>query len=947
MTSALALVLALPTVAGIKVGSYNLCTGDSRKSFIEKGKQGYIAGAQRYWCNSATAVADMIVSLDCDILGIQEVCDSIWGIKGGNDIKRLVRERNADYEWILYPNSGKGTVSYDVAITYKSSSFEVLESGIFWLGGIPDEPKTRAGEPKWSSRPCVWARMKQKSGGREFYFLSAHTRVPQTYPDNEFPKNRANILNLQELRAGGERLVPPGVPSILVGDLNVAHNAPDWHWIGDGRWADVLVQLRDAELLSEDAAAWGTQNMKDESGFSKWYPDHIMLDGFIPLSYVIDRRRFPTADGTLHYPSDHLPIVSEVEFTPERQAVAGPSPAAFRETAATVSPDGHIRAALCCSAEGLSYRVWLDGKPLIEPSSIGMTLSDGTVFGRGEPRKVLTSSGRITIQYKGHSLELRVEDDGVAWRWTSGRRKPFKVVSERASFRVGERIPLKVSYTHKHPDDPFLDDFENVYASTWLPAWDDSRLGVLPLMAGAPGARMVFAESDVVSYPGMFLAASGDALEARFPAYPAAEVQGGHNRLQMLVTEREPWIASCDGRARTFPWRVVCIAKTDRELAACNLVTRLAQEPEGDFSWVRPGKVAWEWWNCYALGGVDFTPGVNTATYKAYIDFAARHGLEYVILDEGWAVKYADDLFSVVPEIDLPEIIGYASGKGVGIILWAGYTAFAKDIEKVCAHYASMGVKGFKIDFLDRNDQPMQEFMYRAAKVAAEHRLVVDFHGCPPPTGLQKRFPNILNYEGIFGLEQMRKRTLPEYDMVRFDVTAPFVRFLAGPADYTPGAFLNATRESFVPDKCSPMSQGTRCRQLAEYVVFDAPLQMLCDSPSRYESDPPCADFLFRVPTVWDEVRVLDGKVGQYIITARRKGSAWYIGAMTDWTPRSLTVDLAALGRGKASVEAWEDGPGASENAADWQKNNFTASGRFTISLAPGGGWAGIVNFIK
>jgi alpha-glucosidase len=423
--------------------------------------------------------------------------------------------------------------------------------------------------------------------------------------------------------------------------------------------------------------------------------------------------------------------------------------------------------------------------------------------------------------------------------------------------------------------------------------------------------------------------------------------QGGKRNLQMIVTARENYIARCDGKARTFPWRVICIARDDRSLAQNDLITRLAPPAEGDFSWVKPGKVAWEWWNQFAIGDVDFTPGVNTETYKAYIDFAARHGIEYILLDEGWAVRYADDLFSVVPEIDLEEIIGYSKQKNVGIILWAGYSAFVKDIEQVCKHYAAMGVKGLKIDFFDRNDQIVQEVMYETARIAAKYRMLLDFHGCPPPTGLQKQFPNVLNYEGIFGLEQMRNRALPQYDMVSFDVTAPFIRFVTGPADYTPGAFLNGTRETFVPYKPAPMSQGTRCRQLAEYVVFDAPMQMLCDGPAHYEADPACADFIYRVPTVWDETRVLDGRIGDYIVTARRKGDTWYIGAMTDWNARDLVVDLWALGLPEASVEAWEDGPDADSKATDWQKRTVSASGEIKIHLAPGGGWAAIVKSVK
>ena len=359
------------------------------------------------------------------------------------------------------------------------------------------------------------------------------------------------------------------------------------------------------------------------------------------------------------------------------------------------------------------------------------------------------------------------------------------------------------------------------------------------------------------------------------------------------------------------------------------------------------GKVAWEWWNNWNVRGVDFVAGINTETYKYYIDFASRHGLEYVILDEGWAVKYADDLFKVVPEIDLEEIVRHGTEKNVGIILWAGYSAFMKDIEGVCSHYAKMGVKGFKVDFLDRNDQKMEDFIYTASEIAARYHLVMDFHGCHQPTGLQRRFPNVLNYEGVFGLEQMRKRQLPEYDMVEFDVTIPYIRYVAGFADYTPGAMKNGSYTNFRDVRTEPMSQGTRCRQLAEFVVFDAPLNMICDSPTSYELEPICSEFLYRVPTVWDETIVLDGKVGDYIITARRKGDVWYVGAMTDWTGRDLKVDISRLFDGKVQVEAWQDGKVAHKFGNDYQKKSYTAEGPIDIHLAPGGGWAAIITLCR
>ena len=635
------------------------------------------------------------------------------------------------------------------------------------------------------------------------------------------------------------------------------------------------------------------------------------------------------------------------------------------------SPDGKVKVKVL-NAEGTRYSVAYDALALIADSPLSMTLEDGTVWGSSKVRKASRKSvdepinatfyrkavvknayNELNLDYGTYNLVFRVYDDGFGWRWESDKRKPYKVTAEQATFNFVEDWNMYATYTHKYEsqglDAQYMDDFENLYKYTPLSAWDKSHFGVLPLMVDCPeGIKLVIAESDLVSYPGMFLynRDSDKCLEGEYAPYPKTEVLGGHNMLQMMVTERENWLASCDGSARTFPWRSVSISSQDRQMADNDMVYRLARPcpADEDYSWVKPGKVAWEWWNNWNVRGVDFVAGINTETYKYYIDFASRHGLEYVILDEGWAVKYADDLFKVVPEIDLEEIVRHGNEKNVGIILWAGYSAFMKDIEGVCSHYAQMGVKGFKVDFLDRNDQKMEDFIYKASEVAARHKLVMDFHGCHQPTGLQRRFPNVLNYEGVFGLEQMRKRQLPEYDMVEFDVTIPYIRYVAGFADYTPGAMKNGSYTNFRDVRTEPMSQGTRCRQLAEFVVFDAPLNMICDSPTSYELEPVCSEFLYRVPTVWDETVVLEGKVGDYIITARRKGDTWYIGAMTDWTERDLKVDISRLvGDAQVNVEAWQDGKVAHKFGNDYQKKSYAAKGDIDIHLAPGGGWAAII----
>ena len=467
---------------------------------------------------------------------------------------------------------------------------------------------------------------------------------------------------------------------------------------------------------------------------------------------------------------------------------------------------------------------------------------------------------------------------------------------------------------------------------------------MLPIVAeGEGGKKICITEADLVNYPGMYLSnTDGDsALEGVFAAVPDKVEQGGHNMLQGVVKSRKPYVAEC-GSGEVFPWRIVIVSEKDAELADNDMVYRLASPADEniDFSWVKPGKVAWEWWNDWNLYGVDFETGINNETYKYYIDFASENGIEYVILDEGWAVNLEADLLKVIPEIDLRMLSSYAESRNVGLILWAGYWAFDKDMEEVCRYYSEMGIKGFKVDFMDRDDQEMVRFHRRAAETAAKYGLMLDFHGTYKPTGLHRTWPNVVNYEGIHGLEQM-KWSSADTDQVEYDVTVPFIRFVAGPADYTQGAMRNASRANYLPVNTEPMSQGTRCRQLAEYVVFDSPLNMLCDSPSNYLQEPECTEFIAGVPEVWDETRVLDGCISDYIVTARRSGDVWYVGAMTDWTPRSLDIDLSFLGEGVYDTEIFCDGPNASKAARDYRKtvsDNLTSSSAVAVNMAPGGG---------
>ena len=628
------------------------------------------------------------------------------------------------------------------------------------------------------------------------------------------------------------------------------------------------------------------------------------------------------------------------------------------------SPDGKVVAEVNVG-NGTTYSVAFDQKSILSPSAVAMRLEDGTMLGSGRVRRVSQYSKSETIEPQFYfkstiednynalkvefadrsAIEFRAYNDGVAYRFITNRKQAFTVQNEVAAFDFAKPYNCWIAYNNLTgtKKDKYFTSFEHRYKYLPINQIDAARLAFTPVVVDVDGTKVVVAESDVENYPGMFISnADGDyILDGEFAPVPSEEVVGGHNKLQGIVNARHNDSAKCEG-SRTFPWRILIIAQDEKQLAASDIVYRLASPSRVENTeWIAPGKVAWEWWNHWGLTDVDFEPGVNSATYKAYIDFAAEYGVEYVILDEGWATKYKNDLLDIVPEIDMEAILAYAESKGVGIILWAGYNAFNNDMERICEHYSKMGVKGFKIDFMDRDDQPMMEFYYRAAEVCAKHKLMVDFHGCAKPAGLNRTYPNVINFEAVFGLEQM-KWSKPEVDMMEYDVTMPFIRMVAGPIDYTQGAMLNAIRSEYKPVRKRPMSQGTRCHQLAAYAVFFSPLSMLCDSPSNYRKNVECAEFIASVPTVWDETVVLDGKIGEYIVTARRSGEKWYVGGMTSWTPRTLEVDLSKLGiAAGATVEIFCDGKDAAKDATDYIRKSIElpSNGVLTVELAPGGGF--------
>lgn len=619
------------------------------------------------------------------------------------------------------------------------------------------------------------------------------------------------------------------------------------------------------------------------------------------------------------------------------------------------SPDGGLEVKITAD-DGISWSLYRDGACLLTPSRVSMTLEDGTVYGTGKFRTAKGSeddNNSLTFKFKECDLVFKAFDDGVAYRFISRSKTPFKVVSEQAEFALPDDWSMYVPYVRDYTDNfetQYFNSFENTYSHIRVSEWDSARLAFLPLLVEAPeGVKLCIMETDLMNYPGMYLYnGDGDtSLEGSYARYPKEMEQGGHNMLQMVVRSREDYIAKYDG-ATSFPWRIVAVSAEDKDLLANRLAYRLATPPaEGsDYSWVRPGKVAWEWWNDWNLTGVDFKTGINNDTYKYYIDFASKHGIEYVILDEGWAVNLKADLMQVVPEIDLEELVEYGCERNVGIILWAGYWAFDRDMENVCRYFSEMGVKGFKIDFMDRDDQMMVDFHRRAAETAAKYHLLVDFHGTYKPAGLDRTYPNVVNYEGVHGLEQM-KWSGENVDQVTYDVTIPFIRMVPGPMDYTQGAMRNASRGNYRPVNSEAMSQGTRCRQLAEYIVFNSPLTMLCDSPSNYMKEPECLEFISEVPTVWDEIVPLDGKVAEYVAVAKRKGDVWYVGGMTNWDARDMEVDLLqVLGDGEWTVEIFTDGVNADRAGCDYRKSEYVLKAadnntfRLGVHLAPGGGFA-------
>ncbi len=620
----------------------------------------------------------------------------------------------------------------------------------------------------------------------------------------------------------------------------------------------------------------------------------------------------------------------------------------------TVSPDGRIKAVVSVG-EQITYTVLLNEQILLAPSVIAMTV-DGKALGISAKLKkvyrefidetltpvVRQKSAKIEDRYRSmrlsfkqpFDLEFRVYDDGVAYRFITRYKGSVEVESETVEYRFAN------DYSIWFPEESSMQThMEREYLHLPLSEIGSNRFCSVPaLLDMHDGVKALITEADVYGYPGFYLqghAESPLAFKAIFPHFALADSM--HNDRNVPVTKRAPFLAKVSGK-RTFPWRVLIITEKDKDLIASQMIHKLARPLAiKDTEWIRPGKVAWDWWNANNLYGVDFEAGINTATYKAYIDFAADYGIEYIILDEGWYPL--GDLLTVVPEIDMAELLDYGLEKGVGLILWAVWKTLDDQWDAAFSLFERWGVKGIKVDFMQRDDQAIVNYYWRVAEEAATRHLLVDFHGSYKPTGLRRAYPNVITREGVKGLEQNKwgETANPENGLV-----IPFTRMVAGPVDYTPGAMINWQKDNFKPVWNRPGSQGTRCHQLAMYVVYESPLQMLADSPSNYRKEPECMTFLSAVPTVWDETVVLDARVGDYVTVARRSGESWFVGGMCDWSARDMDIDFGFLGAGLWTAQIWQDGPNAHRVGVDFKQVEIIveASSQLKFHMAPGGGVA-------
>ncbi len=626
------------------------------------------------------------------------------------------------------------------------------------------------------------------------------------------------------------------------------------------------------------------------------------------------------------------------------------------------SPDNKIALKLEVGAK-MVWSVQHDGQQIIAPSAISLQLEGGEVLGENvkisssktekidqviaainyKKAKISDQYNQLILNCKGdYGLIFRAYNDGVAYRFFTKKKGEIIVKNEEANFNFISDYKAFVPYMWDYRGGvKFNHSFEALYKEINISKFATDSLAFLPLLVDVGNnKKVVILEADLEDYPGMYLNMNQThkGFMGVYATYPLEAKLGGYENMNLIPTKRADYIAKTSG-FRNFPWRAVVISAQDKDLLNNDMVQKLASPSRlADVSWIKPGLVSWDWWSDWNISHVDFRAGYNTATYKYYIDFAAANRLPYIVMDWGWS-SHTDILEVIAPDINLQEIIDYGKQKGVGVVLWASWYAVKTEMDRAFPKYAKMGVKGFKIDFVDRDDQIAVASLYEIAQKAAQYKLIVDYHGVFKPTGLQRTYPNVIGYEGVKGLENYKWAT---ENQPRYTVSIPFIRMMAGPMDYTPGAMRNAVKANYRPIDAFPMSQGTRCNQLAMYVMYEAPFQMLADNPTTYMKEQECTDFIAKMPTTTDETVALDGKVGEYAAIARKKGETWFVGAMTNWTPRELTLDFSFLGTGNYQAVVFKDGINADRDATDYKKEvvKISSGDKVKIQLAPGGGWA-------
>lgn len=623
------------------------------------------------------------------------------------------------------------------------------------------------------------------------------------------------------------------------------------------------------------------------------------------------------------------------------------------------SPDGKIKLVVDLK-DSVSYSIVHEGEVLVSPSALAMKFEGGRMLGVGEAsykvkigsasesvdapfyrqNKISAEWNYARVDYADWTLEFRVYNEGVAWRFETEFESDAVVLDETAQFVFPEDPMAWVPYSRGK--DLIANSYQSQYTYEKVSRFgSQSNLTFLPVaVKNKSGKTLLICESDLRSYPGMFLEGMEGGYSATFAKLPDSTYITP-TRCQLKIATRQDVIARTEG-TRSYPWRIVAVAENDIQLPTNDLVYLLGEPRKvGDVSWIKPGLVSWEWWNDCGLTNINFKPGVNTETYKAYIDFAARFNIPYIIIDEGWSAK--DDIMVIKEAVDLKGLIAYGAERNVGIIIWAVANVLDDKLEEACAFYSQMGVKGFKVDFFDRDDQRCVDMVYRLAEAAGTYHLMLDLHGIYKPTGLNRTYPHIVNFEGVFGLEEV-KWSNP--DMPLYDVTFPYIRQVQGPVDYTQGAYINSTEEGFEINYHKPMSQGTRAHQVATYVVFDSPLTMLCDTPSHYLADVPCTEFITSIPTVFEQTHIIAGQIGEYIVTTREKDGKWYVGALTNWDEREVIINLSFLEKGKQyTAKLLADAADSSVKPEKYKISTIDvdSASEILVKLAKGGGAALII----